>query len=175
MEQEAEARLRALEERLTALEARQPGLSPSTPPAGDSPFWVLEGLKAQRVDGVVFAGRVRVPGQGGVEWQYGLGTPALLGQAWDGAAPVFAALGHPARLRVLRAALAGQGRRADLAALEDIGSTGQLYHHLRELTAAGWLRPAGRGEYRVPPERVVPLLAMLAATESLDPQVGGET
>lgn len=45
----------------------------------------------------------------------------------------------------------------------DIGYTGQLHHHLRQLVAAGWLQSAGRGRYRVPAQRVVPLLAIVAA------------
>jgi hypothetical protein len=38
-----------------------------------------------------------------------------------------------------------------------------VYHHLRQLTSAGWLRSAARGRYVVPPERVVPLLTVVAA------------
>jgi hypothetical protein len=42
-------------------------------------------------------------------------------------------------------------------------TTGQLYHHLRQLVAAGWLRTSLRGRYAVPADRIVPLLALLAA------------
>lgn len=52
---------------------------------------------------------------------------------------------------------------ADLSGLDGVGTTGQVYHHLRLLTGAGWLRATARGHYAVPPHRVLPLLAVLAA------------
>jgi predicted transcriptional regulator len=52
---------------------------------------------------------------------------------------------------------------AELTGLPGVGTTGQIYHHLRQLTSAGWLRTTSRGQYAVTPERVVPLLAVLAA------------
>ena len=142
MEEEIAARLESLERRLAALEGR----TAPPPPATEDAFWALGHLQAQGVQGVMYAGQVTAS-SGVVEWQYGLGTDILLGQDWDDAAPVLAALGHPSRLRLLRAILRGVTRTADLSALEDMGTTGPLYHHLRELVAAGWLRPAGRGEH----------------------------
>ncbi len=52
---------------------------------------------------------------------------------------------------------------SELNAHERLGTTGQPYHHLRQLVAAGWLRAGGHGRYDVPGERVVPLLVILAA------------
>ncbi|WP_051715621.1 hypothetical protein [Streptomyces bikiniensis] len=43
------------------------------------------------------------------------------------------------------------------------GTTGQIYHHLRQLTGAGRLHTSGRGRYEVPAARVVPLLMALTA------------
>ena len=88
---------------------------------------------------------------------------------WRPAAPQLAALGHPVRLAILRATLDGAQTTQALATA--IGgaaearpvSSGQLYHHLRELTAAGWLAPAGRGAYGVPEDRRAALLAVLGA------------
>ncbi len=54
---------------------------------------------------------------------------------------------------------------AGLVGIDGFGTSGQLYHHLRQLVAAGWLRTAGRGRYEVPPARVVPLLVVLAACQ----------
>lgn len=42
-------------------------------------------------------------------------------------------------------------------------TSGQLYHHLRQLVSAGWLRATSRGSYAVPPDRVIPLLTILTA------------
>jgi hypothetical protein len=66
-------------------------------------------------------------------------------------------------MRLLREILGGHRTVAELAALEGLGATGQVYHHLRQMTSAGWLHIAGRGRYEVPPGRVVPLLVLLAA------------
>ncbi len=61
--------------------------------------------------------------------------------------------------------LRGSRSAADLQAVEGIESTGQLYHHVRQLVAAGWLRTAARAQYTVPPERVVPLLVIMACAQ----------
>ena len=47
--------------------------------------------------------------------------------------------------------------------LERMGTSGQLYHHLRELEATGWLHSPQRGVYALRPERIVALMAMLTA------------
>ena len=164
----AARRLVEIEQRLDALE-RGPPIQKSVP--GDEPLWALQQLQAQGFDGVLFAGQLDAPGVGRVAWQYGLSAHTLLTQDWDAASPMLAALGHPARLRLMRAVLSGQIRNADLSELPGVGSTGQLYHHLRELVAAGWLSPAGRGSHRIPAKRMVPLLTILAATEALNSQL----
>ena len=156
-----EAQLQDLQQRVATLEC-QPA-PPSTSEKTTDPFWVVQGLEVREQDGVTLAGNVTLLGHPLVQWQVGLATETLLGHDWRDAAPVFAALGHPARLHLLRAVLLGQTRTADLSAF----TTGQLYHHLRELVATGWLRPAGRGAHSIPTERVVPLLVMLAASDAL--------
>jgi len=80
------------------------------------------------------------------------------------AAGRLAALGHPVRLRLLLAVLRGATGPAELAEVPGIGTSGQIYHHIRTLTATGWLRASGRGQVQVPAERVVPLLVALATT-----------
>jgi hypothetical protein len=42
-----------------------------------------------------------------------------------------------------------------------IGTMGQLYHHLRELQATGWVRQRQRSRYLVVPDRVVCVLLMV--------------
>jgi hypothetical protein len=128
-------------------------------------FWALDGVK-QRLDppgGVVFAGSVAVPA-GPVDWQITLTTDGLLAADWSQAAPSLAALGNATRLGVLQAVVGGADTVAQISSEGGLGSTGQLYHHLGQLVATGWLVAAGRGRYAVPPERVVPLLVVLAAT-----------
>jgi hypothetical protein len=115
---------------------------------------------------VLVAGAVDLPAGERVEWQAEDTTSALLESDWTDATPRLTALAHPIRLELLRHILRGTRSTTDLAQLELMGTTGQLYHHLNQLRAAGWLRQTGRGRYVVPAERVVPLLAVLAATRS---------
>ncbi len=170
---ELEERVAELERRLTALEQVA---APGTPSLGEGDFWALDGLKDQlgRVGdaasdgGVLFTGAVRLPAGERYEWQYGALTEGLLGSGedrpdWSEAAEPLAALGHPVRLRLLREILGGRRTAAELAELDETGTTGQIYHHLRLLTGAGWLRTTGRGRYEVPGARVVPLLVILTA------------
>ncbi|MEW9517851.1 ArsR family transcriptional regulator [Streptomyces tubercidicus] len=167
-----EQRVADLERRLAALEqsAARPAASPEREP--DEELWALRGLKEQWAElgadngGVLFTGAVRTPAGLRYEWQYGLATDALLDGDWADAAASFAALGQPLRLRLLREILGGRGTAAELTELDGAGTTGQIYHHLRQLTAAGWLQTAARGRYEVPDGRVVPLLVMLTAAGS---------
>lgn len=167
-----EERVAALERRLAALEE---GGEPSAPavdaaPGGD--FWALERFKEDlaaagaEAGGVLFTGAVRLSEGERYEWQAATAAEALLAEddpADSTAADSLAALGHPVRLRLLRAILGGTRTAAELAALPGVGTTGQIYHHLRLLTGAGWLHTAGRGRYEVPAARVVPLLVAVAA------------
>ncbi|MFD0147266.1 MULTISPECIES: ArsR/SmtB family transcription factor [unclassified Streptomyces] len=164
---ELEERVAELERRMAALE----GTERPVPEAVDDAFWALEGLKAQLAEagpqgedgGVLFTGSVRLPTRERYEWQFGALTERLLDEDWADTADSFAALGHPVRLRLLREILGGRRTAAELAELEETGTTGQIYHHLRQLTGAGWLHTTGRGRYEVPGARVVPLLVVLTA------------
>ncbi|MFE7132263.1 ArsR family transcriptional regulator [Streptomyces sp. NPDC057638] len=161
---ELEERVAELERRLDALETREraPGAV-----AGD--FWALEGFKERLRElgaddgGVLFTGTVRLPTQERYDWQIGALTSDLFEGEWGGAADALAALGSPVRLRLLREILGGRRTAAELTELDGLGTTGQTYHHLRQLSATGWLHTTGRGRYEVPPGRVVPLLVILTA------------
>ncbi|GLF96542.1 ArsR/SmtB family transcription factor [Streptomyces yaizuensis] len=166
---ELEERVAALERRIAALEGEREH-APQPPPGGD--FWALAGFKerlaaagpAAADGGVLFTGTVGLPTGERYDWQYGELTSALLDVDWTETADAFAALGHAVRLRLLREIVGGRNTAAALAELDGLGTTGQIYHHLRQLTAVGWLRTVGRGRYEVPPARVVPLLVMVSAS-----------
>jgi hypothetical protein len=129
-------------------------------------FWVLDGLKRRMPDGaLVFAGDVPLPTGERVGWQWGRATADLLASDWSEHVPALAALAHPVRLRLLHRFLTGTRAVAELSADAELGTTGQLYHHLRQLVSAGWLRAAARGRYVVPSERVVPLLIALIGAQ----------
>jgi DNA-binding transcriptional ArsR family regulator len=98
----------------------------------------------------------------GVEWRHEVGAAALLHADWPALAPRLAALGHPVRLAILRAVLGGTGEASALQQAAGAATAGQFYHHLRELTAAGWLVPQKRGVYALPAGRAGALLAAVA-------------
>ncbi|QSB13137.1 winged helix-turn-helix transcriptional regulator [Natronosporangium hydrolyticum] len=161
-----EERVAALETQLAELTARL-DQTPAPPAAPEETFWALDALR-QRLPagtgGVVYTGVVEAAPGERFEWQYGASTDELLTETdWSPAAATLAALGHSVRLLLLREILQGRRTAAELTEVEGLGTTGQLYHHLRALSGAGWLRTTGRGHYSVPPERVVPLLVVLTA------------
>ncbi|GGI05052.1 ArsR/SmtB family transcription factor [Egicoccus halophilus] len=174
---DGEQRLDALEarvRRLEALLAQAAGDPPSRHVASASDadaerFWALRGLRDRlpAEDGaVLFTGVVPLPtDEAGapIEWQYGLPASALLAGDWTELAEALQALAHPVRLSLLHAVLHGAETVAELTDDAVAGTSGQVYHHLRQLTAAGWLQSTGRGRYAVPATRVVPLLVVLAA------------
>lgn len=134
----------------------------------------LERLHNEAPEGgaVQFAGSVDLPGPSRVDWQMGHPAHGLLRCDWSEIAPALSALGHPVRLYLLQAVLNGTRETATLKATLGEGTTGQLHHHLRELTATGWLRSERRGRYSVPADRIVPLLVVVAAAGG--PQTGQE-
>jgi hypothetical protein len=154
-------RLTRVEQRLDALEG---GAAPVGPPDETDQFWALRRLRelVASPGAVLFTGLVDLPGGEHYEWQQGVPVDGVLEADWSDQAPVLGALAHPARLRILREILHGAGSAADLQAIDVIESTGQLYHHVRQLVAAGWLRTAGRARYAIPPERIIPLLVVIA-------------
>lgn len=157
--EELTARIERLERRL---EPDEVAVEPE--PADADRFWLLEELRRRTGgSGLAFAGLLQLP-YGPVAWQMGHDPVEVLERDWVDLAPRIAALGHPVRLRILQLVLRRTATTAaELARTEGLGTTGQVYHHLRQLIAAGWLRSGARGVHEVPVERVVPLLIILAA------------
>lgn len=166
-----------MERRLEAIESGDS--SPTAPAPGPSQrdtargaadpeqLWLLDGLRSRVGEHsvVLFGGADTLPGDRSYRWQQDADTDALLDTDWETAVEPLAALGHPVRLAVLRAVLRGLHATAELGALDGLGATGQLYHHLRQLQGAGWLRSTGRGRYDVPATRVIPILVILTAAQ----------
>lgn len=162
------SRLEDLERRVEALErdrAAEPGADPVVGEAGD--FWALEGLRERTPEPagrVLLSGIVTTPDGRHYEWQETRLVEDVLDGGWEDAAAALSALASPVRMQLLREVLRGRTSAAELVELDAFGTSGQVYHHLRQLTAAGWLRSVARGRYTVPPERVVPLLVAVAAS-----------
>ncbi|WP_242001661.1 ArsR/SmtB family transcription factor [Kribbella steppae] len=84
---------------------------------------------------------------------------------WSDVAPALAALGSPIRLTLLREIVRGHATVNSLSRVEGVGTSGQIYHHLRQLTAEGWLHTPTRGTFAVPASRATALNAILAALD----------
>lgn len=169
MERTTEQRLADLEARIAALEdaaVREPAPPGEAEGASGDVFFALNALRAHATGrgGVVFAGIVRdEEDEDALEWQQGLPVERLAGADWSRMATALDALGNPVRLRVLHAVWEGTRTVAELVERSGFGTTGQIYHHVNHLVAAGWLTTLRRGHYTIPPERVVPLLVILTA------------
>ncbi|MEV0798263.1 ArsR family transcriptional regulator [Kribbella sp. NPDC050281] len=85
---------------------------------------------------------------------------------WSDVAPTLAALGNSVRLTLLREIVRGRATVSALSQVDGLGTSGQIYHHLRHLTAEGWLHTPTRGTFAIPPHRVTALQAILAALEA---------
>jgi DNA-binding transcriptional ArsR family regulator len=148
-----------LDKRIAALEA---AVADGARPQEADEFWALRELK-RRAEGrshVLFTGSLTLPAGGHYEWQETVEVSSLLDADPTAAVAALSALAHPVRLQLLHKVLHGERTVADLS--EGLGTSGQLYHHLRQLVAEGWLATSGRGVYDVPPARVVPLVTLLA-------------
>lgn len=139
------------------LDRRLQRLESTSPPVPATDLWAVDALREHaRADAALIAGSSR-----GTDWQIALTDEALSEQDWGAHAATIAALGHPIRLHLLQQIHRGVDTAAALAADSQLGTTGQLHHHLRALTAAGWTHTVTRGRYAIPPTRVVPLLCLL--------------
>jgi DNA-binding transcriptional ArsR family regulator len=119
-------------------------------------------------------------GDGRVVWQIIREWTDVLGRAPERAARLFSALSNPSRLRIVSELVSGEVNgavtTAELAKRLDQPSTGQLFHHLKELLAAGVIHQPVRGTYAVRREHVVPLLTLLCAAIDVhleEPSSGG--
>jgi DNA-binding transcriptional ArsR family regulator len=148
-----EQRFAALEERVAALEADRT---------------LVDHLRERVGDGdISYAGSV---GFGGREyvWAKDHAAADILAADWTRVSRTLESLGSPARLTLLAALLRAPRNRAELHEALGDTSTGHLYHHLRELQAAGLISQRRRGEYEIAPQVPVPLLVIVASALDLD-------
>lgn len=174
-----ETRLARLERRVAQLEPKGLGASgpgtaesdaagsgetPLSPESAEDPFWALHGLidHLGESGGVTYTGHTTPPGaEAPVSWQVGLTSEGLQELDFAAAAPALAALGHPVRLELLQSIYEGTTTVAELGRDERFGTTGQIYHHVHALAGAGWLENSRRGHWRVPAQRIIPLLTLV--------------
>ncbi len=104
---------------------------------------------------------------GTVAWQIGRGWDDVRAASDEAVARVLSALANGTRLRILGELLRGPVATGELADRLDQPSSGQLFHHLKELIAAGVIHQPVRGTYAIRRHHAVPLLAVLSAATDL--------
>lgn len=111
-----------------------------------------------RLEGQVFGERaVAANGASGPD------ADAVFAVPLDGSVRVLAALASMPRLALYRAVLEHPATSGELMLAANLNTTGQLYHHLRELIGAGLVVQEGRDRYAVVPERLPAARTILAA------------
>ena len=170
----SEARIDDLARRLARLESRLDGeAAPARAAHGANPLMgVLHAWRREDGPGTVgYAGHVADRQALGARQ---VPLAELLAADLAPTAAILESLGSQPRLALL-GALLRDGRRTNGDLQDALGDTtsGQLYHHLRALQAAGLIVQRRRGEYDLAPQAVIPVLAILAAAMNLatDPSV----
>ncbi len=111
-----------------------------------------------RLEGQVFGERaVGTDGAAGAEGN------AIFAVPLDGNVRVLAALASMPRLALYRAVLDHPATSGELMKAASLNTTGQLYHHLRELMSAGLIAQEGRDRYALVPERLPAARTILGA------------
>jgi DNA gyrase subunit B len=88
---------------------------------------------------------------------------AIFAVPLDGSVRVLAALASMPRLALYRAVLDHPATSGELMKAASLNTTGQLYHHLRELIGAGLIAQEGRDRYALVPERLTAARTILGA------------
>jgi DNA-binding transcriptional ArsR family regulator len=115
---------------------------------------------------VLYAGAVPSAGRLAA-WQMNRTADDLLAADPATTARLLAALGSPQRVQIVQLLIASPATTSELTARLDEPSAGQLFHHLKELLAAGVIHQPRRGVYAVHPQHVVPLLTVISCSVDL--------
>ncbi|MEM8534739.1 MAG: helix-turn-helix domain-containing protein [Chloroflexota bacterium] len=172
---EVEQQISSLLQRIEALEQYASTTVPPPQPAFQIDPTIIEQMRNREGPpyeeentrgAVTYAGALHTHGAQ-YEWQVERPAPGLLQLEPESLAQVLAALGSPQRLLLVRALLRGPHNRQQLQEELGITSAGQLYHHLKELLAAGIIEQRGRNDYRLEPRKAIPFLTLLAVALDL--------
>lgn len=162
--------LAELEERIARLERAAHAAAPDPAPRpAHFPFDLGDDADANVV---TYAGHGRRDGDP-VAWQVKRAWEDVLAAAdgGDGLAAALSALASGPRLRIVAALARGPIATGDLAERVGQSGTGQLFHHLKELLAAGIVHQPQRGVYAIRPAQLVPVLAIVSAAMDVAPHV----
>lgn len=157
-----------VDERIAALEARVAALEST---AVDATVVPPEHAAARPGGGMIhYEGQTDLHGH--IEWEIDYSAGSVLGLPLQRSVDVLAALGHPVRQGIVRRLLHGPVNAADLQEAVGLTSPGQLYHHLKTLTAANLVEQRNRGDYRIAGQHVVPILVILLASSDVAGDLG---
>ncbi|MFJ6674237.1 ArsR/SmtB family transcription factor [Actinosynnema sp. NPDC091369] len=132
----------------------------------------LEGDERDALAGAELGRGQVAAGDGRVSWRVDVTPEHVLSLPDRPRIEVLSALAHPVRVEIVRTLLARGGQPA--TALQEaarLGSTGQLYHHLKALTASGVVEQDKRGSYRLRQAATVPVLVLLTAASDVAGQL----
>jgi DNA-binding transcriptional ArsR family regulator len=166
--QSLESHVAELAGRLARLETGTGGDVPRGPraPRDGADLSFLERLRTRPGGAIAYAGAAPLGGRDCL-WIKEHAVPDVVELDPDRLARALGALGHPARLILLRALAEAPRSSQQLQEALGVSSPGQLYHHLKELLATGLVSQTRRSHYEVADHQVVPLLTVLAATSDL--------
>jgi len=119
-------------------------------------------------------GRVVYSGMGpwqgrSVVWQMERSWGDIVDHDPSGAVRALSALANPTRVRIVAALIDGPASTGELTHRVDAGTSGQLFHHVKELLSAGLVHQPKRGTYALRAQHVLPILAALSAAMDLSP------
>ncbi|MEJ9217158.1 ATP-binding protein [Paenibacillus glucanolyticus] len=116
---------------------------------------------------VFYSGQVHLNGDG-LRWEpQERRMEQLLDMNTEKAAKILAALGNKQRLDILKAVMTEPLTGSELVERLNMGTTGQLYHHLKALLGADLLVQEHGGRYALPKHRSLPFLLLLSAAGDL--------
>ena len=114
-----------------------------------------------------YAGAIQLTGRP-FQFQQRLPVQTLFEAAPEQLAQIFAALSSPHRVIILRTLCERACTAQQLQEVLEMGSAGQLYHHLKELVAAGLITQRERSSaYTIEPAKVIPICTALMVAFSL--------
>lgn len=170
-------RLAELEQRVAALEGDDERETVELPGTGDAPRTgnvpkTESTPKTESSTGAFgYGGRVAL-GDGRFTWRIDVTPERALSLADRPRIEVLSALAHPVRVEIVRTLLEHGGQPATaLQEAAGLGSTGQLYHHLKALTASGVVEQDKRGSYRLRSAATIPVLVLLTAASDVAGQL----
>lgn len=130
-----------------------------------------EAIQAMAESGVDVVGHFGTvtSGESRLGWQsirYGEAVTRLLGNPEYKVAQILSVLGSEARLAILRCLLGGPRTAAGIVAEVGLKTTGQAYHHLRELERDGYIEQRSAGRYHFGENGRVYLAALALAADA---------